>query len=99
MEISINQTDSKHSRTLKNAAFQIWELIDFGRNLLRPTLLGEAIAIIFGLIFLLDTEFDWGWIDFSGSANSLLSPFYFSFVTFTTVGTETYCQSIGLESS
>jgi hypothetical protein len=86
VEISIRQTESPPSKKIKQTAFKIWELIDFGRSLARPALFACIIAIFFGLIFMLDMQLGLGWIDFSGSAGSWLSPFYFSVVTFRTLG-------------
>jgi voltage-gated potassium channel Kch len=86
LEINIDQTESVRLRSLKKFGFWVWEQIDFGRSLARPAIWASLIAIVFGLIFMLDMQFQWGLIDFSGSAQSFLTPFYFSVVTFTTLG-------------
>lgn len=86
LEISIRLSEESFAKKLKLAAFKGWELIDFGRSLSKPSLFGAGAALLFGLIFLADMYLSWGLIDFSGSAQSLLTPFYFSVVTFTTLG-------------
>ena len=86
LEISIHSTVHPLHKKLKIIAFKTWEWIDFGRSLAKPTMYGTAIAVFFGLIFLLDMYLAWGLIDFSSSSQSPLTPFYFSIVTFTTLG-------------
>jgi len=86
LEISIDQTEAAFLKKIKQATFSIWEWIDFGRSLAKATFYGSSIAIFFGVIYLCDMTLEWGLVDYSGSAQSLLTPFYFSVVTFTTLG-------------
>ncbi len=63
-----------------------WSLIDYGRGLARLGAYALVIALGFGLIYTLDMRIGWGLMDYSGSAESWLSPFYYSIVTYTTLG-------------
>ncbi len=66
--------------------FRAWALIDHGRSL--PKVAGYAflIATIYGLIYLMDMKFDWQIMDYSNSARTWFTPFYYSVVTYTTLG-------------
>ena len=44
------------------------------------------MATAFSLIYFLDMVFSWGLIDYSSSAQSWFSPFYYSIVTYSTLG-------------
>jgi hypothetical protein len=44
------------------------------------------LALGFGLLFWFDRAFEWGLLDHSGGSGGALSPFYFSVVTYTTLG-------------
>jgi hypothetical protein len=86
LEHHISQTPSPLSRKLKRLAFACWELIDYGRSLGKPTLYAVVIAMTYGMFYFVDMIFQWGLIDYSNSAKSWLSPFYYSIVTYTTLG-------------
>ena len=83
---SIDQTSSPVRRRVKQIAFSAWSIIDFGRSLAKPAAYALAIALSFGVLYTFDRAFEWGMVDYSGSANSPLSPFYYSIVTYTTLG-------------
>ena len=51
-----------------------------------PALYALVIATFFGLLYMFDRVYEWGMIDYSGSADSPLRPFYYSTVTYTTLG-------------
>jgi hypothetical protein len=86
MRKSLEATPSPLARKLKLLAFAAWSRIEFGRSLAKPALYALIIAILFGLLYTLDRGYSWGMIDYTGSADSPLSPFYYSIVTYTTLG-------------
>jgi uncharacterized protein YjbI with pentapeptide repeats len=86
MRKSLKETPSPLKRKLKMLAFSAWSLIDFGRSLAKPALYALTIAMLFGLVYALDRGNSWGMIDYAGSADTPLSPFYYSIVTYTTLG-------------
>jgi uncharacterized protein YjbI with pentapeptide repeats len=86
MKRSLEETPSPFKRRLKLLAFSAWSIIDFGRSLAKPALYALTIAMLFGLLYALDRGYSWGMIDYTGSADSPLSPFYYSMVTYTTLG-------------
>jgi hypothetical protein len=85
-ESSIDQTPSRVRREAKRAVFKAWGLIDYGRSLGRPVAYAVTLALLFGFVYWLDRFFEWGLLDYSNSAQSGLSPFYYSVVTYTTLG-------------
>ncbi len=44
------------------------------------------LASLFGIIYFFDMNLNWGLMDYSGSAQSWITPFYYSIVTYTTLG-------------
>ena len=70
----------------KNILFRMWKFLDFGRSFFRALVLALCIALFYGLLFFMDYLFHFGLLDFSSSADTFLTPFYYSFVTFTTLG-------------
>lgn len=86
LKISIDQTSSPFMRRLKQTAFAAWAVIDFGRSLVKPALYALTLALLFGVLYSLDIALEWGLMDYSDSADSPLSPFYYSIVTYTTLG-------------
>lgn len=62
--------------------FWAWGCIDYGRSLLRVAVLAFGLATLYGTIYLLFPEI----LDFKGSANTWFTPYYFSIVTYTTLG-------------
>ena len=66
--------------------FHAWDLINHGRSLGKVSLYASIIATLYGLIYTLDMRLNWGMMDYSNSANSWFTPFYYSMVTYTTLG-------------
>jgi hypothetical protein len=83
---SIDQTPSKIARKWKLLGFKAWGLIDFGRSLGKLALGALMVALVFGLIFHLDAVFGWNFFDYPTTVDSILTPYYFSVVTYTRLG-------------
>jgi hypothetical protein len=64
------------------ALFWVWGWLDYGRSLARVAIFGFSIMIAYGIIFVNSP----GVLNYTNSANTWLTPFYFSVVTFTTLG-------------
>ena len=86
MEHRISGMPSGLSKFLKSMFFRAWSLIDFGRSLVAPVYIAAGFVLLFGLIFSLDMILGWGLFDYEGTSRSWLTPFYFSVVTYTTLG-------------
>jgi hypothetical protein len=86
LEKRIEDTPSAALRRWWGLWFRAWSLIDYGRGLARLGAYALVIALTFGLVYALDMHLGWGLMDYSGSAQSWLSPFYYSIVTYTTLG-------------
>ena len=86
LELAIEATPGSWRRTGKRILFYAWGLIDYGRSLGRPFVYAALLCFLFGLIYMFDMSLGWGLIDYSESAQSPLTPFYFSIVTYTTLG-------------
>ena len=86
LELAIDATRESWRRTCKRLLFRAWGLIDYGRSLGRPLLYAALLCSLFGVIYLFDMHLGWGLIDYSESSQSPLTPFYFSIVTYTTLG-------------
>jgi len=63
-----------------------WSLIDHGRSLLKVGIYAMIISAIYGLIYTFDIALGWGMMDYSNSAGTWFTPFYYSLVTYTTLG-------------
>jgi uncharacterized protein YjbI with pentapeptide repeats len=83
---AIDQTPSPWIRRAKRFAFSAWSLIDFGRSLAKPAVYAMVLALGFGILYSFDAAYEWGLMDYSGSADSPISPIYYSIVTYTTLG-------------
>lgn len=83
---SIDQTPSPLRRRAKLLAFTAWAWIDYGRSLAKPAAYALILALAFGVLYSFDAALEWGLMDYSGSADSPLSPIYYSIVTYTTLG-------------
>jgi len=66
--------------------FWVWGLIDHGRSLLKVGIYAAVISTLYGLIYTLDVNLNWGLMDYSNSAGTWFTPFYYSLVTYTTLG-------------
>ena len=62
--------------------FRAWALIDYGRSLWRVAALSFGLAAIYGAIYRSFPAI----LDYKESAHSWFTPFYFSLVTYTTLG-------------
>jgi hypothetical protein len=86
MEHNIAQMKSPTRRKLRQLAFSGWKRIDYGRSLTKPFSYALILSGLFGVIFFFDIRLNWGLMDYSGSAQSWFTPFYYSIVTYTTLG-------------
>ena len=86
MEHNILATKDPGRRRWKQFWFDAWALIDYGRSLSRPIVYAVILSTFYGLIYLMDMLFNWGLMNYSNSAQSWLTPFYYSIVTYTTLG-------------
>ncbi len=73
-------------RALDLFLFKSWGLIDHGRSLLKVAFYAFIIATFYGLIYSMDMIYDWQIMDYSNSAKTWFTPFYYSVVTYTTLG-------------
>lgn len=73
-------------RSLDLLLFRSWGLIDHGRSLLKVAFYAFVIATFYGLIYLMDMVYGWHIMDYSNSAKTWFTPFYYSVVTYTTLG-------------
>lgn len=73
-------------RRIELVLFRAWGLIDHGRSLAKVAFYATIIAMAYGLIYLADMTLDLGIMDYSNSARTWFTPFYYSVVTYTTLG-------------
>jgi hypothetical protein len=64
------------------ALFRAWGLIDYGRSLLRVAAISFGLAGFYGVIYRIFPHI----LDYEDSANTWFTPYYFSIVTYTTLG-------------
>ena len=64
------------------ALFWAWGIIDYGRSLLRVALVSFGLAIFYGIIYGVFPQI----LDYHDSARTWFTPYYFSIVTYTTLG-------------
>ncbi len=64
------------------ALFRAWGLIDYGRSLLRVAIVSFGLAGLYGVIYRVFPQI----LDYKDSAKTWFTPFYFSIVTYTTLG-------------
>lgn len=74
------------ARGLRLLLFRAWKLIDHGRSLAKVGFYAFLIATFYGLIYLCDMIYGWQIMDYSNSAQTWFTPFYYSVVTYTTLG-------------
>jgi uncharacterized protein YjbI with pentapeptide repeats len=68
--------------TRRMVLFRAWGLIDYGRSLLRVAVISFSVAAFYGAIYrIFPTMLEW-----KDSAKSWFTPYYFSIVTYTTLG-------------
>jgi hypothetical protein len=85
-ERSIESTKPGIDQNSRRFLFKVWQLIGYGRSLGRLALYAFVLAMAFGVLYSFDQALAWGLMDYSGSAGSPLTPFYYSIVTYTTLG-------------
>jgi uncharacterized protein YjbI with pentapeptide repeats len=68
--------------TRRMALFHVWGWIDYGRSLLRVAAISFGLAAVYGAIYRIFPQI----LDFRDSANTWFTPYYFSIVTYTTLG-------------
>lgn len=86
LERRIAEGGSSLGRGIKRSFLRAWSWIDYGRSLGRPALYAFVVALMFGILYSFDMRLDWGLMDYSSSSQSWLAPFYYSMVTYTTLG-------------
>jgi hypothetical protein len=86
LENRIEATSSPALRKWKRFWFRAWGLIDYGRSLGRFFLIAFLVAMAFGWVYFFDRLLGWDLLEYSSSADSPLSPFYHSVVTYTKLG-------------
>ena len=68
--------------TRRMALFRVWGWIDYGRSLFRVAAISFGLAAIYGAIYRIFPNI----LDFKDSAKTWFTPYYFSIVTYTTLG-------------
>ena len=68
--------------TRRMVLFRAWGFIDYGRSLLRVAAISFGLAAIYGVIYRIFPSI----LDYKDSANTWFTPYYFSIVTYTTLG-------------
>ncbi len=86
MEHNITQIASQGTRRTRRSLFEVWRFIDYGRSLTKPFIYAIILATLFGIIYSFDMFLGWGLMDYSGTSQSWFTPFYYSIVTYTTLG-------------
>jgi len=66
--------------------FRAWGLIDHGRSLLKVAFYASIIAMFYGTFYFLGMINNWQIMDYSNSAKTWFTPYYYSVVTYTTLG-------------
>jgi hypothetical protein len=86
LEASISKMPKGFTKSVELALFKAWGLFDHGRSLLKVGIYAMFLATLYGLIYSFDMWLGWGMMDYSNSAQSWFTPFYYSMVTYTTLG-------------
>lgn len=86
LESSIYALPDSFTKTVDILLFKSWSLFDHGRSLLKAGVYAFVLATLYGIIYSFDMWFEWGMMDYSNSAQSWFTPFYYSMVTYTTLG-------------
>lgn len=86
LESSIYDLPDSFAKTVDILLFKAWGLFDHGRSLLKVGIYAFVLATLYGIIYSFDMWFGWGMMDYSNSAKSWFTPFYYSMVTYTTLG-------------
>lgn len=86
LENRIEAIPSAARRRWSRFWFRAWRLIDYGRSLARVFAFAFIMAMIFGTIYFLDYNLEWGLLEYSSAGTSPLSPYFHSIVTYTKLG-------------
>ena len=86
LESSITALPEGFTKSIEVLLFRAWGLFDHGRSLLKVGVYAFLLATLYGIIYSFDMWLDWGMMDYSNSAQSWFTPFYYSMVTYTTLG-------------
>ena len=86
LEESIASLPEGFAKTTEVLLFKAWGLFDHGRSLLKVGVYAFVLATLYGIIYSFDMWLGWGMMDYSNSAQSWFTPFYYSMVTYTTLG-------------
>ena len=86
LEASISKMHKGFAKSAELALFKAWGLFDHGRSLLKVGVYALFLATLYGIIYSFDMWLEWGMMDYSNSAQSWFTPFYYSMVTYTTLG-------------
>jgi hypothetical protein len=86
LRLSAEHLPDGRAKSMRLLLLRSWKLIDYGRSLAKPALIAIVLSAVFGVVYTLDLRLDWGLMDYSGSSESWLTPFYYSLVTYTTLG-------------
>ena len=73
-------------KNVERFLFRAWGLIDHGRSLVKVSFYAFIVANLYGLFYLADMTLGWQIMDYSNSAKTWFTPFYYSVVTYTTLG-------------
>ena len=86
LEVAIDETPSPARRRWRRFWFSAWGLIDYGRSLGKLAIGAFIVTMFFGAIFHLDSIYGWQFFKLPTSADSPLTPYYYSVVTYTRLG-------------
>ena len=86
LESSISALPIGLTKSIEVLLFRAWGLFDHGRSLLKVGIYALVLATLYGIIYSFDMWLGWGMMDYSNSAQSWFTPFYYSMVTYTTLG-------------
>ncbi len=86
LEAAIEETPSTAGRRWKRLWFDLWGLIDYGRSLGKLALGATLVILAFGVLIQMDASHAWHLFSIPGSHRTPLTPYYYSVVTFTRLG-------------
>jgi hypothetical protein len=85
-ERAIELAPQGRAASFRKIAFRAWRMIDYGRSMGKPLLYAVILSMIFGTLYTFDLRLGWGLMDYSNSSGGWFTPFYYSIVTYTTLG-------------
>jgi hypothetical protein len=86
LQRSVENLPPGATRRVRLGMLRLWKLIDYGRSLAKPATIALILSGLFGVVYTLDLQLGWELMDYSGSAEGWFTPFYYSIVTYTTLG-------------